>query len=194
MTTLRWPAAADEARLGLVTLVHRVQIDVDPLDVWRYACNASRWAEWHPATRSVEPLPDRALLSGETIVEHISSGGRELKACWQVQAAEPGRLWVISCDTPDGLARIVYTLAPLGTAATRLERHLSCRTRSPLTHWLDRWTLPRTLGPQSRDALAALKLRLETAHTPPEVKPPAVPRWRTQTGSSGQRPQRPQGR
>ena len=46
---LTWPATADETRLGLITLVHRVQIDVDPLTVWRYACNAGRWVEWQPA-------------------------------------------------------------------------------------------------------------------------------------------------
>lgn len=180
--TLHWPPdAAAEARLGLVTLTHRVDIDVGPEGVWRYACNASRWHEWHPATRKVEPLPDRPLGAGESIVEHIAVGDRRFEATWQVLQAEPGRLWVIATDAPGGLARIAYRLKPIGNSATRFERTLDCRTRSPLTHWLDRWTLPRLLGPQSRDALAALKVRLETAHAPPEVIPPAVPRWRAET-------------
>jgi Polyketide cyclase / dehydrase and lipid transport len=181
--TLHWPPAADvDARLGLVTLTHRVDIDVEPLAVWRYACNAGHWAEWHPATRKVEPLPDRPQELGETIVEHAAVGQETELVRWCVLAAEPGRLWVVAADTPTQLARIVVRLQPLGTAATRFERTLSVRTRSPLTHWLDRWMLPRTLGPRSRDALAALKLRLETAHSPPEVVPPPVPRWRAEGG------------
>lgn len=190
---LTWPATADETRLGLITLVHRVQIDVDPLTVWRYACNAGRWVEWQPASRRVEPLPDQPLLTGGTAVEHIMVGRLTFAARWQVLADAPGRLWVIATETPVGMARIVYRLAPLGTAATRFERTLSCRTRSPLRHWLDRWTLPHMLGPLSRDALAALKLRLETAHSPPEVQPPRVPRWRAETGlrTEARRPGRP---
>lgn len=179
--TLRWPPTPDdEARLGLVTLVHRVEIDVLPEIAWRYACNASRWVEWHPATRQVDPLPDRPLGVGEAVVEHITAGGKKFAARWQVLAAEPGRLWVIATDTPGGIARIVYRLAPLGTAACRFERTLSARTRSPLTHWLDRWTLPRHLGPQSTEALAALKHRLEAANAPPEVVPRGVVRWRAE--------------
>lgn len=180
--TLRWPADdAAEASLGLVVLTHRVDIDVAPAGVWHYACNASRWHEWHPATRKVDPLPDRPLRAGEPIVEHIAVGERKFTATWQVLHAEPGQLWVIATDTPEGLARIVYRLKAIGNSATRFERTLACRTRSALTHWLDRWTLPRLLGPQSRDALAALKLRLEAAHAPPEVIPPPVPRWRAET-------------
>lgn len=181
--TLTWPPADDEARLGLVSLVHKVQIDVPPDDVWRYACDAARWAEWQPATRKVEPLPDRPQVVGDTIVQHGIAGGQPFVANWRVLAAEPGRLWVLAADTARGPARLVHRLQPLGTAATRFERTLSCRTHSPLTHWLDRWTVPRTLGPVSQEALAALKLRLETAHAPPEVVPPPVPRWRAEGNS-----------
>lgn len=182
--TLRWPADEQaEAGLGLVVLQHRVDIDVAPADVWRYACNASRWHEWHPATRKVDALPDRPLRAGERIVEHIAVGSRKFDATWQVLQSDPGQLWVIATDTPGGIARIVYRLRPIGNSATRFERTLACRTRSPLTHWFDRWSLPRVLGPQSRDALAALKLRLEAAHTPPEVIPPPVPRWRAETST-----------
>jgi uncharacterized protein YndB with AHSA1/START domain len=178
--TLAWPPAADEARLGLVSLVHKVQIDVPPEAVWRYACDAAHWAEWQPDTRKVEPLPGGPQGVGSTIVQHGVAGGQPVVAHWRVLAAEPGRLWVAAADTARGPARLVHRLQPLGTAATRFERTLSCRTQSPLTHWLDRWTVPRALGPVSQEALAALKLRLETAHAPPEVTPPRVPRWRAE--------------
>lgn len=178
--TLTWPPAADESRLGLVTLVHRVQVDVPPAAVWRYMADAAHWPAWQPDTRKVEPLPPGPQGVGSTIEQLAAVGDGTERVSWQVLAAEPGQLWVAAADTPRHWRRQVLELQPLGTAATRLTRTVSGCSRSPLARWADRWTLARAWAGPAQDALAALKLKLETVHAPPEVVPPPVPRWRAE--------------
>lgn len=157
------PRPALAAAQDLIRIDTEVLIEEQPARVHAYASNASRWHEWHPATRSVEALPDRPLSMGESIVEHIRAGGRRFTATWTVIACEPPLVWMIATDTAQGLARITYTLAPVdtGTAAvTRFHRRLECRSKGWL-RWLDPLLMPVTLVPQSRRALANLKARIE---------------------------------
>lgn len=163
-TSLRWPPAADEPQLKPCRIRAEVIIRADPASVLAYASNASRWQEWHPATRRVAPLPDRPLRTGETILEDIRAGGRRFTAVWEVLAADPPSLWVIATDTAGGFARISYQLEPLPADAqgprTRFVRTLDCRSRGWL-RGLDRWLLPLALVRQSRQALERLRARVE---------------------------------
>ncbi|MCP5285762.1 MAG: SRPBCC family protein [Burkholderiaceae bacterium] len=177
---LTWPPAADESQRGLVTVVHRVQIDVPPAAVWRYVADAAHWPAWQPDTLKVEPLPPGPQAAGSVIVQLAAVGAGSEAVRWQVMAAEPGRLWVALGESNRHWQRQVLELQPLGTAATRLTRTLSGCSRSPLARWADRWTLPRAWSRPAQDAVAALKLKLESAHAPPEVAPPPVPRWRAE--------------
>lgn len=144
----------------MVTLEHSIHIAAAPSAVHAYATNASRWAEWHPATRGTDALPDRPLRAGETIVEHIAAGGRRFSACWTVREAEAPRRWVIETTTAQGRARITYTLDAEG-AGTRFRRTLQCESAAAWLRWLDPVLLPLMLGRQSRRALARLKRQLE---------------------------------
>lgn len=182
--TLSWPPRADEHRLGLQTLLQRVQIDVAPAQVWRYVTDAAHWAQWQPGTRRVQTLAPGPQPAGSEIVEHRDTSkagakGSELVR-WRVLAAEPPRLWVAAADTPLLWLRLLLRLQPLGTDATELHYGLDLRSASPLRHWADRWLLPGPQGRAAAAAMAALKLRLEAAHPPPEVAPPPVPRWRAE--------------
>lgn len=144
----------------MVTLEHSIHIAAAPAVVHAYATNASRWAEWHPATRGTGPLPDRPLAAGETIVEHIAAGGRRFSACWVVREAQAPRRWVIDTATAQGRARITYALDAEGTG-TRFRRTLQCESAAAWLRWLDPLLVPLMLGPQSRRALARLKQRVE---------------------------------
>ena len=160
-----WPPSAADAPLRLLKIETEVVIAADCATVHAMASNAARWHEWHPATRSVDALPDRPLRGGESIVEHISAAGRRFTATWTVIAVEAPHLWVIVADTPQGLARLAYRLAPTtlpdGRPATRFHRTLECRSKGWLLRLLDPLLLPLTLVPQSRRALDNLKRVIE---------------------------------
>lgn len=160
--TLAWPPnEAVEARLRLARTDDHVVIDAACAAVHAYATNASRWHEWHPATRSVEPLPDRPLQLGDTVVEHIAAAGRRFTATWTVLGVQAPHLWVIATDSPQGFARITYRLTEEasidGRPRTRFHRRLECRSAAAPWRWLDRWAMRWVLGPQSRAALRGLR-------------------------------------
>ena len=148
------------------TLVNEVLIAADPVRVHAYATNASRWHEWHPATRSVDALPDRPLQLGEVVREHIRAGGRRFSASWTVVAADAPHHWAIVTDTPEGAARLTYRLSPArlsdGSPGTRFERTLECRSKGRLRRLLDPILIPLVLGLQSRRALAQLRNALNS--------------------------------
>lgn len=75
-----WLPSAEHAHLQFVKIETEVLIAADSAAVHAYATNAARWHEWHPATRSVEGVPDRPLAQGESIIEHISAAGRRFSA------------------------------------------------------------------------------------------------------------------
>ncbi len=52
-------------------------------DVFVFATNAARWPQWHPATAGVDDVPDRPLVEGETVLEHIRAVGRTFDARWR---------------------------------------------------------------------------------------------------------------
>lgn len=164
---LDWPPSPADAALRLLSIDTEVLIEAEPAAVHAYATNAFRWHEWHPATRSVEGVPDRPLVRGETIVEQIAVAGWRFAATWTVVAADAPRLWVIVTDAPRGQARIAYRLSSArtaqGAAATRFQRRLECRSRGRLLRWLDPLVVRWVLGPQSRRALDNLRDAV-TAH------------------------------
>jgi uncharacterized protein YndB with AHSA1/START domain len=157
----RWPAFDALPGLRLQTIETEVRVNAPCAAVHAFATNAARWCRWHPATRAVEALPDRPLGLGETVVEHIATAGRRFSATWTVVAVDAPRLWVITTDTPQGLARITYRLAsepgPGGISVTRFQRRLEFCSRSWLQGRLDPMMARWVLVPQSRLALDRLK-------------------------------------
>lgn len=168
-STFSLPSASDEASSPTrwLTIETEVQIAADCATVHACATNAARWVEWHPATHSVTDVPNRPLGLGETIVERIHAGGRRFTAIWTVLAVEAPNLWVISTDSAEGRARILYRLtegrAPDGSVCTQFHRSLSFCSKSRLLRWLDPWIARWVLVPQSRRALDNLRRLLEVA-------------------------------
>jgi hypothetical protein len=164
-TPLSWPPAPTDDTYDLLTIETEVRINAPCTVVHSVATNAARWHEWHPATRSVESVPDRPLGLGETVCEHIRAGGRRFSATWTVIGIDAPQLWVIATDTPQGLARIRYRLVsetgPGGAAVTRFHRTLEFRSRPRLLRALDPWVRRWVLAPQSRRALDNLKRVIE---------------------------------
>ena len=117
----------------------------------------------------------------ERLLPHYQQrSGREGMLYREIAALAAAHAEAIRAGTPRHWRRQVLELQPLGTAATRLTRTVSGCSRSPLARWADRWTLARAWAGPAQDALAALKLKLEAVHAPPEVVPPPVPRWRAE--------------
>jgi hypothetical protein len=166
MQSPAWLVDLQSAGPRLVKIETDALIAADCVTVYACATNAARWHEWHPATRSVEGVPNRPLLEGEDIVEHIRAGGRHFSARWTVVEAESPCLWIVVTDTPLGWARLTYRLTPTwagqGAAATRFHRILECRSKGWLLRLLDPLLLRLTLVPQSRRALNNLKRLIES--------------------------------
>lgn len=162
-----WPSASADREPRLQKIDTEVVIHASCAAVHAYASNAARWREWHPATRSVEAVPDRPLRLGETVLEHIRAGGRRFSATWAVIGIDAPRLWVIATDTPQGIARISYRLSEErgagGVPVTRFHRTLEFRTKPWLLRQLDPWVRRWVLTPQSRTALDNLKRIVESA-------------------------------
>lgn len=164
VTLPHWPALAATG-LRLQTIETDVRVNAPCAAVHAFATNAARWCRWHPATRAVETLPDRPLGLGETVVEHIATAGRRFSATWTVVAVDAPQLWVITTDTPQGLARITYRLTsepgPGGISVTRFQRRLEFCSRPWWQRRLDPMIARWVLVPQSRRALDQLKRIVE---------------------------------
>jgi len=160
---LGWPPRSGD-KLHSMKIVETEAIISAPREiVYSTATNASRWGEWHPATKAVDHVPDRPLERGESVVETIQAAGRRLQTTWTVVAAEAPNLWVIVTDSPGGMARITYRLFPgPNRGTTRFLRRMEFRSR----HWFWRlvdWIVGfLILGPQSAIALKNLKVVVES--------------------------------
>jgi len=160
-STFAWPP-----QVATGSEMPRIEAGIDiarpPVRVFEYVATPALWPTWHPATASVREVPNRPLLTGETMIEGIRAVGRRFEARWTVLAWESPGLWVIAAATTNGDARIVYRIAPARDGC-RFQRTLEYRSHhwpwraldANVTHWL--------LGWQSRRALTNLKRVLEGA-------------------------------
>ena len=143
-----------------VRLDTEIDIHRAPDQVFAFVTTPALWRQWHPATRSVRDVPDRPMVKGETIVEHIAFMGRSSEARWTVLVCDAPLRWEIGTDTAAGTAHIVYRVTATSTGC-RFYRTLNFRSKQPLWRMLDstltRWILQR----QSARALANLKAVLE---------------------------------
>jgi uncharacterized protein YndB with AHSA1/START domain len=161
-TVLLDPSArrAEAALQDAVAIVTTVEIRRRPEEVFSFVTTPAQWHLWHPATHSVRDVPDRPLVTGETMLESISAAGRRFDALWTVLACDAPRTWAIAAETRQGAAHITYTLSPRGTGCS-FERRLLYRSSHAPWRWLDsnftRWLLQR----QSQQALANLKRVME---------------------------------
>jgi hypothetical protein len=129
--------------------------------VFDFVTTAAYWHRWHPATRSVDSLPERPLVVGETIHEHISAAWRKFDATWTVLECKPFHTWVIATDTAFGASRITYRVAPVEDGC---EFHRTLEYRSRRWPWtaLDATLTKRKIEQQSREALRNLQRVLQT--------------------------------
>jgi uncharacterized protein YndB with AHSA1/START domain len=146
-------ALATDGRAPSVTTTVRIASPAPEL--FALVTNARQWRRWHPATAAVRDTPDRPLVQGESVVESIRAAGRSFDARWVVVECDAPRRWVIATDSPQGCARIEYSLTP-EHAGTRFTRQLRWRSHSMLWAWCDRWLTRWILARQSRRALTNL--------------------------------------
>ena len=155
-----WPPPAGAADEPPPRVDTGIDIALPAARVFAYATTPALWHTWHPATASVREVPDRPLVTGETMVEEIKAVGRRFDARWTVLACEAPRLWVIATATENGSARIVYRIAATA-AGCRLDRTLEYRSRRWPWRALDANVTRWLLGRQSARALSNLKRVLE---------------------------------
>jgi uncharacterized protein YndB with AHSA1/START domain len=140
---------------GATRIVHTAAIAASPQRVFDFVTNASQWKRWHPATHAVRGVPERPLVLGESMVEHVKAAHRSFEATWTVTGCEPGALWCIETSTPYGASVLTYRLAPTA-GGTHFERTCDFRSEG-VWHRLDgnltRWMLAR----QAARALANLR-------------------------------------
>lgn len=126
-------------------IIHTADIDCPPPQLFSFVTNPTHWRRWHPATHAVRDVPDRPLVVGETVVEHIKAAHRSFEATWTVTQCDPSRLWRIETATPYGASVLTYRITPT-LAGSRFERTCDFRSQG-LWRLLDgnltRWLLSR---------------------------------------------------
>lgn len=160
---MSWKHAESEQgnrSLQYIQIDTEVDINRSSQEVFDYVTTAALWHKWHPATVEVRNVPNRPLTTGETILELIAVAGRHDQALWTVISCVPPQSWEIATNTPNGTARITYTLTVIG-GSCRFHRTLRFRSKHLVWRLLDstliRWMLVR----QSAKALHNLKAVLE---------------------------------
>jgi hypothetical protein len=136
-------------------IVHTAVVPCAPQRLFDFVTNASQWKRWHPATHAVRGVPERPLVLGETMVEHIKAAHRSFEATWTVTACEPGSLWRIETATPYGASILTYRMKAV-PGGTMFERTCDFRSEGVwrcLDGNLTRWMLAR----QAARALANLQ-------------------------------------
>ena len=146
--------------------LHSIRIDTEidinrpQHEVFDYVTTPALWRTWHPATVEVRDVPNRPLVTGETMLELIAVAGRRDQALWTVTACLPPRSWEIATDTRNGAAHITYTIMPTN-GGCRFHRTLEFRSKRWPWRMLDstftRWILVH----QSAQALRNIKAVLE---------------------------------
>ncbi|MBI2772856.1 MAG: SRPBCC family protein [Burkholderiales bacterium] len=130
---------------GATRIVHRADLACTPHTLFDFVTNASQWHRWHPATHAVRNVPDRPLVKGEQMVEHIKAAHRSFEATWTVIDCDPGRLWRITTATPLGASVLTYRMAP-APGGCHFERTCDFRSEGAwalLDGNLTRWMLAR---------------------------------------------------
>jgi uncharacterized protein YndB with AHSA1/START domain len=147
-----------------VSIVSTVRIARAREDVFNFVTTPAYWHQWHPATRSVQNVPERPLIVSETILEHIRAAWRSFDATWTVLECEPHEMWVIATDTALGASRITYRFVSVDPARNACEFQRTLEYRSRRWPWtaLDATFTRRKLEAQSQTALANLKRVMES--------------------------------
>jgi uncharacterized protein YndB with AHSA1/START domain len=133
--------------------------------VFDYVTTPALWHTWHPATVEVREVPNRPLITGETMLELIAVAGRSEQARWTVIACLPPRSWEIATDTASGTARIAYTIVAIESGC-RFHRTLEFRSKRWPWRLLDSTLTRSILVRQSARALRNLKTVLECGPAP----------------------------
>jgi uncharacterized protein YndB with AHSA1/START domain len=158
-----WKRVESEQGTGNLEYIQidtEIDIKRSQQEVFNYVTTAALWHMWHPATVEVRNVPHRPLTTGETMLEFIAVAGRRDQALWTVVSCVPPQSWEISTDTPNGTARITYTLTGKD-GGCRFHRTLTFRSKRLLWRLLDATLTRWMLVHQSAKALQNLKVVLE---------------------------------
>lgn len=140
-------------------MTHQIIINRSAAEVFNYATDASRWREWHPATKASHASKEGSLQVGETVTEEIVVAHRETVATWTVRIHEAPSLWQIDTANEEGESTITYQVIPLGLSQARFIRKLEYRMTSD--SWALNTFMKYYLRYQSAKALKNLKNVLE---------------------------------
>lgn len=153
--TLHWEPMAPR---GQVMLAHTRLLPGDPETVLDLARDASRWPQWHPASKIIDG-PRGPLQAEQVFEEEICPGGRSYRLRWRVTACQPGRHWSAEAEDVTGRFRLQlsYDCQPREDGRTCFERRLVYRIDAPWLRLLDALWLSRRIERESRQSLVALE-------------------------------------
>ncbi|MGL5004834.1 MAG: SRPBCC family protein, partial [Casimicrobium sp.] len=124
----------------------------------------TQWHCWHPATKEVTNAPDRPLVAGETMCEHISVVWQLFSAVWKVFECTPHSQWVIATAASHGDSKITYDCRAV-EGGCEFHRRLEYRSKNWFMRLLDGNLIKWSINRQSTTALANLKALLESGKT-----------------------------
>ncbi|NJR43430.1 MAG: SRPBCC family protein [Akkermansiaceae bacterium] len=107
---------------GGVSLTNTTFIHCEQCVVFDFVSRPTQWHRWHPATHEVTNAPDRPLVTGETMCEHIVVVGQHFEAVWKVFECVPHVTWVIGTISNHGASKITYALSAKTAAVNSHER------------------------------------------------------------------------
>lgn len=146
---------------GGVTIVNSTFIKCDQVTVFDFVTRPTQWHRWHPATKEVTNAPDRPLVTGDTMCEHIQVVGQHFDAVWKVFSCAPHTHWVIATVADHGDSKITYDCKAV-EGGCQFTRQLQYRSKNWFMRLLDGNLIKWAINRQSATALANLTKLLES--------------------------------
>ena len=146
---------------GGVSLENTTFIQCEQSVVFDFVSRPTQWHRWHPATHEVTNAPDRPLVTGETMCEHIVVVGQHFQAVWKVFDCVPHVTWIIGTISSHGASKITYTLTAKN-GGCEFSRKLQYRSKNWFMRLLDSNLIKWALNRQSATALSNLTKLLES--------------------------------
>ncbi|TAG81827.1 MAG: hypothetical protein EAZ24_01205 [Burkholderiales bacterium] len=146
---------------GGVTLLNTTFIKCDQRVVFDFVSRPTQWHRWHPATHEVTNAPDRPLVTGETMCEHIVVVGQHFNAVWKVFTCVPHITWIIGTMSNHGASKIIYSLSTVN-GGCQFSRQLQYRSKNWIMRLFDHNLIKWALNKQSATALSNLTNLLES--------------------------------
>lgn len=149
----------------MATIERTVVIDRPPAAVWAVLEDVRRLPELSRSTVEVTEAPERLTAPGQRFRQVVKAVGKRFDSEWEVLELEPERRLTIAGSVGYGVTyRLLETLAPIGTDATRFGVCIEYRLPfGPVGRVAERLGVSRLAEQEAGEVAAGLKRVVEAS-------------------------------